>query len=84
MTDSLRLLLATLFLALVSPAAAFAQPANAAAVERQFRDWLETDVRPAAGKLGVKRATFDAALGKVRINWKRPGAPLGQISKATG
>lgn len=72
MTDSLRLFLAALFLALIFPAAALARPANAAAVERQFRDWLETEIRPAAGKLGVKRGTFDAALGKVRINWKLP------------
>lgn len=73
MTDSLPLRLAALLLALLfAPAAAFAQPANAAAVERQFRAWLEDDIRPAAAKLGVKPAVFDAALGKVRIEWKLP------------
>lgn len=52
---------------------ALAQPANAAAIEAQFRAWLRSDLWPAAQARGVSTATFNAALGGVRLNWKLPG-----------
>jgi len=52
--------------------ATHAQPANAAAFERQFRAWLDTDIRSDAARQGVSAQTFDAALGDVSINWKLP------------
>jgi lytic murein transglycosylase len=61
-----------LLIAALHGGAAQAQPANAAAIERQFRQWLEGEIRPAAAKLGVSAETFDAALGNVSINWKLP------------
>lgn len=60
------------FAFLAVPQAADAQPANAAAVEKQFRGWLEADIWPRAAKLGVKRPTFEAALSSVKLNWKLP------------
>jgi lytic murein transglycosylase len=65
-------LILLLMVAFLHGGAANAQPANAAAVERQFRAWLDDDMRPAAVKLGVSTETFDAALGSVTINWKLP------------
>lgn len=49
------------------------------AVENQFRAWLESDIWPAAKAAGVSRATFDAALSGVKLNWKLPDlAPPGE------
>lgn len=66
-------LLFILLLALsgATPAIA-APPANAAAIERQFRGWLDSDIWPMARKRGVSRPTFDAALSGVRLNWSLP------------
>jgi lytic murein transglycosylase len=52
---------------LAPPRAAYAQ-----SVEAQFRTWLEREIRPEAAKLGVSRATFDAALGKVTPDLELP------------
>ena len=59
---------AALLLALAAPAAA----ASKAAVEAQFRAWLEATIWPAAQAKGVSRATFDAALGKAALDWSLP------------
>ena len=50
-----------------------AQPQDRAAVEAGFADWLQGDIRPMALAAGVSAATFDAALGDVRLNWDLPG-----------
>lgn len=50
-------------------------PAGAAskqAVEAQFRAWLKQELWPEAKSHGVSSATFNAALGKVALNWKLP------------
>ena len=52
-----------------------AQPAFAldkAAVEADFRVWLEKTVWPEAEKNKVPRAVFDAAFKGVTLNWKLP------------
>ncbi len=76
MTDSLFRQLATLaFVALAflaTPKPALAQPANAAAIEKQFRSWLNEDIWALASAKAVSRKTFDAALKGVKINWKLP------------
>ncbi|WP_425074672.1 lytic murein transglycosylase [Sagittula sp. S175] len=43
-----------------------------AAVERQFRGWLEQTVWPAASRKGVSRSTFDSAFKGVSLNWDLP------------
>lgn len=75
MTIRLLCLLAALA---VLPAAAAALDRGAA--ERQFRVWLAETVWPRARAEGVSRATFDAALRGVELNWDLPelvppGAP---------
>ncbi len=53
-----------------------------AAIERQFQSWLQQDVWPAARAKGVSRATFERAMGGIRLNWDLPDlVPPG--SKAT-
>ncbi|SDY79140.1 lytic murein transglycosylase [Citreimonas salinaria] len=65
----------TLILVL-SASAASAQ--DRAAVERQFRSWLQGEILPAAQTQGVSRATFDAAFRGVTLNWDLPDlAPPG-------
>ena len=54
----------------VMPLASQAQ--NKAAVEQQFRGWLEQVVWPRAKARGVKRGTFDQAFAGVKLNWKLP------------
>lgn len=49
-----------------------APPKNAAAIERQFHAWLDSDIWPIASRSGVSRATFDVALAGVRLNWSLP------------
>ncbi len=43
-----------------------------AAVERQFRAWLEQTIWPEARRKGVSRSTFDAAFQRVTLNWDLP------------
>ncbi len=43
-----------------------------AAVERQFRSWLSTDIWPEAQAAGVSQASFERALGNVSIDWDLP------------
>ena len=49
-----------------------AQPANAAAIEKQFDSWLRLELWPVAKARGIAQATFKAALGGVSLNWKLP------------
>lgn len=66
--------------ALVGALPALAQ--DRAAIERQFQSWLQQDIWPAARAKGVSRATFERAMGGVRLNWDLPDlVPPG--SKAT-
>lgn len=67
-------------LVLASALPAMAQ--NRAAVETQFRTWLEQSIWPQAKRKGVSRKTFDSAFQSVSLNWKLPDlVPPG--SKAT-
>jgi len=59
-----------LLFAMAWPALSFAQ--DRAAIEAQFRDWLETAIWPRAEADGVARATFDAAFDGVSLNWDLP------------
>ena len=58
------------FCLVVMPGFGLAQ--DKAAVERKFLAWLEQEIWPQARRKGVSRATFDAALGDVTLNWKLP------------
>lgn len=70
--------LALLLLILALPASA----QDRAAIEQQFRSWLEQDIWPAASAKGVSRATFDRSFSGIRLNWDLPDlVPPG--SKAT-
>lgn len=65
----LRVVLISLMLAgLTLPATA----QDKAAVERQFRGWLEQVIWPRAKARGVARGTFDVAFQGVELNWKLP------------
>ncbi len=61
-------LLLALFCALMSPAAA----RDRAAVEAQFRGWLEQVIWPRASAEGVSRPIFDGAFASVRLDWDLP------------
>ena len=61
-------LLLALFCALMSPAAA----RDRAAVEAQFRGWLEEVIWPRASAEGVSRPIFDGAFASVRLDWDLP------------
>lgn len=57
-----------------------AQAQDRAAVERQFRTWLDQTAWPRAQAVGVPRTVFDAAFTGVVLNWDLPdlvppGAP---------
>ena len=52
------------------PGGAVAQ--DRAAVERQYQQWLERTVWPAARARGVSRATFQRAFDGVTLNWDLP------------
>ena len=72
----LRAFLAGLFL--LAAQALPAQAATKASVEAQFRAWLDSDLWPEAQRNGVSRQSFEASLGKVRLNWDLPDlAPPG-------
>ncbi|TDL81242.1 lytic murein transglycosylase [Palleronia sediminis] len=60
------LLIALMFLA--APLAA----QDRAAVESQFRTWLEQTVWPRARERGVSRATFERSFAGVTLNWDLP------------
>ncbi|MDP5348625.1 MAG: lytic murein transglycosylase, partial [Paracoccaceae bacterium] len=65
----MRLLILVLSLLLLSPPA-MAQ--DRAAVERQFRAWLQDTVWPRARAAGVSRATHEAAFQGVTLMWDLP------------
>jgi lytic murein transglycosylase len=74
----IRLFALLLFACWLAPAPAHAQPANAAAVEKQFQSWLKSDIWPMASAKGVTADTFSSALQGVKLNWKLPDlAPPG-------
>ncbi len=89
MIDSLRNYLAALCIAaaifcvpLAAPA--LAQPANAPAVEKQFRNWLSQSLWPMAQQKGVDAAVFKAAFDGVKLNWKLPDlVPPGSKAPST-
>lgn len=64
-----RILFLIAFLSLGAP---FAAAQDREAIEAQFRDWLEQTIWPKARESGVTRATFDAALKDVALNWDLP------------
>lgn len=66
------LMAAILAISTLLPRTSLAQPANAAVVEAQFRDWLREALWPRARARGVSADTFNAALAGVRLNWKLP------------
>ncbi|WP_375690066.1 lytic murein transglycosylase [Pseudooceanicola sp. LIPI14-2-Ac024] len=61
-----------LFILSLAIAAGPAQAIDRAAIERQFRGWLEQVVWPRARAEGVARGTFVAAFDGVRLNWDLP------------
>lgn len=64
-----RLFAALLAVLLVTATAA---AADKAAVERQFRSFLENDIWPEAKGRGVSRAVFDSTLSNVALDWSLP------------
>ena len=62
-------LLVLFALLIAAPAAA----QDRAAVERQYRTWLETEIRPLAKARGVSDRVFADALGNVTPDWDLPG-----------
>ena len=68
----MRKLLKTLIVCGLSLLPLPALAANRAAVEQQFRGWLESDLWPQAQKSGVSRASFEAAFKGVSLNWDLP------------
>jgi lytic murein transglycosylase len=60
----------TLLIATMLPFAASA--ADRDAVERQFQQWLATDVWSEAQSAGVSRAAFERALAGVTLDWDLP------------
>ncbi|MDX1822441.1 MAG: lytic murein transglycosylase [Paracoccaceae bacterium] len=70
-------------LVMLSPLPAMAQ--DRAAVDRQFRTWLEDTVWPRARAAGVSRATHEAAFQGVSLMWDLPDlAPPGSNAPAPG
>lgn len=63
----LRSLLLALAVALASAVSAGA--VDKAAVERQFRSWIEEDVWPEAKANGISRQTFENAMVRVKLDW---------------
>ncbi|MHA6346969.1 lytic murein transglycosylase [Roseivivax sp. CAU 1761] len=66
----LRVLALALALAAAAVPPALAQ--DRAAVEGQFRAWLEDSVWPRAAARGVSRPTFEAAFAEVALDWSLP------------
>jgi len=59
-----------------------ARAADHAAVERQFQNWLKTDLWPQARKDGISARTFDEAFNGVSLNWSLPDlVPPGEKPK---
>ncbi|AYD03264.1 lytic murein transglycosylase [Neorhizobium sp. NCHU2750] len=58
------------FAALLLPLPASAQ--NRPDVERQFQQWIATDLGPQARKAGISQRTIEAAFKGVTLNWDLP------------
>jgi len=70
-------------LVMLSPLPAMAQ--DRAAVDRQFRTWLEDTIWPRARAAGVSRATHEAAFQGVSLMWDLPDlVPPGSKAPAPG
>lgn len=70
-------------LVMLSPLPAMAQ--DRAAVDRQFRTWLEDTIWPRARAAGVSRATHEAAFQGVSLMWDLPDlVPPGSNAPARG
>ena len=70
-------------LVMLSPLPAMAQ--DRAAVDRQFRTWLEDTIWPRARAAGVSRATHEAAFQGVSLMWDLPDlVPPGSKAPARG
>jgi lytic murein transglycosylase len=67
-----RLFAIVTLLACLFAASSAAAAVNRAALESQFRTWIEKDLWPEARRNGVSRQTFNAAMGKLALNWKLP------------
>ena len=73
-------LLIVLLYAVLALSAGPVQAQDRAAVERQFRSWLDQTAWPRAQAVGVPRSVFDSAFAGVVLNWDLPdlvppGAP---------
>ena len=56
---------------------ALAAPSKAA-VEAQFENWVQTELRPEAEKNGISAKTFRSAFAGIELNWDLPDlAPPG-------
>lgn len=64
-----RLAFAFLLISLLGP---FTHPVSAAAIDDQFRAWLQNDLWPEAKAKGISKKTFDAAFDGVKPNLKLP------------
>lgn len=64
-----KLAVAFLLVALLGP---FTHPVSAAAIDDQFRAWLQNDLWPEAKAKGISKKTFDAAFDGVKPNLKLP------------
>lgn len=64
-----RLAFAFLLISLLGP---FTHPVSAAAIDDQFRAWLQNDLWPEAKTKGISKKTFDAAFDGVKPNLKLP------------
>lgn len=70
--------IALFLILLLIPSLAMSQ--TRAAVEGQFRGWLDQTVWPQAAQQGVGRGTFDAAFAGVTLNWDLPDlVPPGMV-----
>ena len=70
-------------LVMLSPLPAMAQ--DHAAVDRQFRTWLEDTIWPRARAAGVSRATHEAAFQGITLMWDLPDlVPPGSKAPAPG
>lgn len=81
---TLRIILALLLMALLSPAQARAQD-DRAGLEQRYRVWLERTVWPRAEAAGVSRRTFDGAFAEPRLQWDLPDlVPPGAAAQGPG
>lgn len=55
-----------------------------AKVEKQFRNWINSELRQKATQRGISKSTFDRTMKSVSVNWKLPDlVPPGSKPKPT-